>query len=30
LDFIDSISHVVVRETGVWIVGEQALDEPGR
>jgi len=32
LDFIDSISHVVVYETGTWIVGEHALDpaEPPR
>jgi hypothetical protein len=30
MDFIDSISHVVVHETGTWVVGEQALDRPGR
>lgn len=32
MDFIDSISHVVVHETGTWIVGEHALDpaEPPR
>jgi len=29
LDFLDSISHVVVHETGVWIVGEHALDPAG-
>lgn len=28
MDFLDSISHVVVHEIGVWIVGEHALD-PG-
>lgn len=27
MDFIDSISHVVVHETGTWIVGEHALDQ---
>ncbi len=29
MDFIDSISHVVVHEIGIWIVGEQALDPAG-
>src|SRR6185437_12599651 len=29
LDFLDSIRHVVVHETGVWIVGEHALDPAG-
>jgi YHS domain-containing protein len=29
MDFIDSISHVVVHEIGIWIVGEHALDPAG-
>jgi YHS domain-containing protein len=29
MDFIDSISHVVVHEIGIWIVGEHALGPAG-
>lgn len=29
MDFIDSISHVVVHEPGTWVVGEHVLDPAG-